>query len=139
MIILHAIIAQMPRVSSHFSCWMQSIIYWITVVGYFCIIFLLNVSMFVVVLIQLCRIKKQKQLGYQRKTMLQDVRSVAGITCLLGITWGLGFFSFGPGKTVIQYLFAIFNSLQGLFIYSSSSVKTLGLATNTVQSYNLYN
>ncbi|XP_073472560.1 adhesion G-protein coupled receptor G2 isoform X3 [Aquarana catesbeiana] len=106
-----------PNGAADYFCWMQSIIYWITVVGYFCIIFLLNVSMFVVVLIQLCRIKKQKQLGYQRKTMLQDVRSVAGITCLLGITWGLGFFSFGPGKTVIQYLFAIFNSLQGFFIF----------------------
>ncbi|XP_077336872.1 adhesion G-protein coupled receptor G2 isoform X2 [Lithobates pipiens] len=106
-----------PNGAADYFCWMKGIIYWITVVGYFCIIFLLNVSMFVVVLIQLCRIKRQKQLGYQRKTMLQDVRSVAGITCLLGITWGLGFFSFGPGKTVIQYLFAIFNSLQGFFIF----------------------
>ncbi|XP_040194154.1 adhesion G-protein coupled receptor G2 isoform X2 [Rana temporaria] len=106
-----------PNGAADYFCWMKSIVYWITVVGYFCVIFLLNVSMFVVVLIQLCRIKKQKQLGYQRKTMLQDIRSVAGITCLLGITWGLGFFSFGPGKTVIQYLFAIFNSLQGFFIF----------------------
>nr|DBA34128.1 TPA: hypothetical protein GDO54_001724 [Pyxicephalus adspersus] len=106
-----------PNGSADYFCWMKDIIYWITVVGYFCAIFLLNVSMFVVVLIQLCRIKKQKQLGYQRKTFLQDVRSVAGITFLLGITWGLGFFSFGPGKTVIQYLFTIFNSLQGFFIF----------------------
>ncbi|CAI9532543.1 unnamed protein product, partial [Staurois parvus] len=49
--------------------------------------------------------------------MLQDIRSVAGITFLLGITWGLGFFSFGPGKIVIQFLFTIFNSLQGFFIF----------------------
>ncbi|XP_018410342.1 PREDICTED: adhesion G-protein coupled receptor G2 [Nanorana parkeri] len=106
-----------PNGAADYFCWMKPTIYWITVVGYFCTIFLLNVSMFVVVLIQLCRIKKQKQLGYQRKTFLQDIRSVAGITFLLGITWGLGFFSFGPGKTVIQYLFAIFNSLQGFFIF----------------------
>ncbi|XP_068126081.1 adhesion G-protein coupled receptor G2 isoform X2 [Hyperolius riggenbachi] len=106
-----------PNGSADYFCWMQPIIYWITVVGYFCLIFLLNVSMFVVVLIQLCRIKKQKQLGYQRKTTLQDVRSVAGITFLLGITWGLGFFSFGPGKVAIQYLFTIFNTLQGFFIF----------------------
>ncbi|KAM5180759.1 adhesion G-protein coupled receptor G2 [Mantella aurantiaca] len=106
-----------PNGAADYFCWMKGIIYWITIVGYFCVIFLLNVSMFVVVLIQLCRIKKQKQLGYQRKTFLQDIRSVAGITFLLGITWGLGFFSFGPGKTIIQYLFTIFNSLQGFFIF----------------------
>ncbi|KAG8589994.1 hypothetical protein GDO81_006590 [Engystomops pustulosus] len=106
-----------PNGSTDNFCWVDTTVFWITVVGYFAIIFLLNVSMFVVVLIQLCRIKKQKQLGYQRKTTLQDLRSVAGITFLLGITWGLGFFSFGPGRTVIMYLFTIFNSLQGFFIF----------------------
>ncbi|XP_075052633.1 adhesion G-protein coupled receptor G2 isoform X2 [Mixophyes fleayi] len=106
-----------PNGSADYFCWMDDMIFWITVVGYFGLIFLLNVSMFVVVLIQLCRIKKQKQLGYQRKTTLQDLRSVAGITFLLGITWGLGFFSFGPGKVAIMYLFTIFNTLQGFFIF----------------------
>ncbi|XP_063811797.1 adhesion G-protein coupled receptor G2 isoform X2 [Pseudophryne corroboree] len=106
-----------PNGSADYFCWMDDTVFWITIVGYFGIIFLLNVSMFVVVLIQLCRIKKQKQLGYQRKTTLQDMRSVAGITFLLGITWGLGFFSFGPGKVAIMYLFTIFNTLQGFFIF----------------------
>ncbi|XP_075119683.1 adhesion G-protein coupled receptor G2 isoform X2 [Leptodactylus fuscus] len=106
-----------PNGSTDYFCWVNDTVFWVTVVGYFAIIFLLNVSMFVVVLIQLCRIKKQKQLGYQRKTTLQDLRSVAGITFLLGITWGLGFFSFGPGTTVVMFLFTIFNSLQGFFIF----------------------
>ncbi|XP_069617620.1 adhesion G-protein coupled receptor G2 isoform X1 [Ranitomeya imitator] len=106
-----------PNGSTDYFCWVNDIVFWITIVGYFGIIFLLNVSMFVVVLIQLCRIKKQKQLGYQRKTTIQDLRSVAGITFLLGITWGLGFFSFGPGRTAMMYLFTIFNSLQGFFIF----------------------
>ncbi|KAM8977104.1 adhesion G-protein coupled receptor G2 [Pelodytes ibericus] len=106
-----------PNGSSDYFCWIDDIVFYITVIGYFGIIFLLNISMFVVVLIQLCRIKKQKQLGYQRKTTFQDLRSVAGITFLLGITWGLGFFSWGPGKVVIVYLFTIFNTLQGFFIF----------------------
>ncbi|XP_073523555.1 adhesion G-protein coupled receptor G2 isoform X2 [Phyllobates terribilis] len=106
-----------PNGSADYFCWVNDVVFWITIVGYFAIIFLLNVSMFVVVLIQLCRIKKQKQLGYQRKTTFQDLRSVAGITFLLGITWGFGFFSFGPGRTAMMYLFTIFNSLQGFFIF----------------------
>ncbi|XP_006835743.1 PREDICTED: G-protein coupled receptor 64 [Chrysochloris asiatica] len=99
-------------------CWINSnMVFYITVVGYFCVIFLLNVSMFIVVLIQLCRIKKKKQLGAQRKTSIQDLRSVAGLTFLLGITWGFAFFAWGPVNVAFMYLFAIFNTLQGFFIF----------------------
>ncbi|NXG42747.1 AGRG2 protein, partial [Psilopogon haemacephalus] len=51
------------------SCWIKNrVVFYTTAVGYFCLIFLINISMFIVVLIQLCRIKKKKQLGAQRKT-----------------------------------------------------------------------
>uniref|UniRef100_A0A8B9F1L9 Adhesion G-protein coupled receptor G2 n=1 Tax=Amazona collaria TaxID=241587 RepID=A0A8B9F1L9_9PSIT len=96
-------------------CWIKNrIVFYITAVGYFCVIFLINVSMFIVVLIQLCRIKKKKQLGAQRKTSIQDLRSVAGLTFLLGITWGFAFFTVND---VFTYLFTIFNTLQGFFIF----------------------
>ncbi|NXQ58217.1 AGRG2 protein, partial [Anthoscopus minutus] len=96
-------------------CWIKNrIVFYITAVGYFCLIFLINISMFIVVLIQLCRIKKRKQLGAQRKTSIQDLRSVAGLTFLLGITWGFAFFTVNE---VFTYLFTIFNTLQGFFIF----------------------
>ncbi|XP_042724173.1 adhesion G-protein coupled receptor G2 isoform X1 [Lagopus leucura] len=96
-------------------CWIKNrIVFYITAVGYFCVIFLINISMFIVVLIQLCRIKKKKQLGAQRKTSIQDLRSVAGLTFLLGITWGFAFFTVNE---VFTYLFTIFNTLQGFFIF----------------------
>ncbi|XP_029420645.1 adhesion G-protein coupled receptor G2 isoform X2 [Nannospalax galili] len=99
-------------------CWINSnAVFYITVVGYFCVIFLLNVSMFIVVLVQLCRIKKKKQLGAQRKTSIQDLRSISGLTFLLGITWGFAFFAWGPVNVTFMYLFAIFNTLQGFFIF----------------------
>ncbi|KAK9401985.1 adhesion G-protein coupled receptor G2 [Crotalus adamanteus] len=107
-----------PNGSSDEFCWIKNdIVFYITVVGYFCTIFLLNISMFIVVLIQLCRIKKKKQLGAQRKTSIQDLRSVAGLTFLLGITWGFAFFAWGPVNLIFMYLFAIFNTLQGFFIF----------------------
>nr|XP_015106215.1 adhesion G-protein coupled receptor G2 isoform X2 [Vicugna pacos] len=107
-----------PNGSPDDFCWINSnAIFYITVVGYFCVIFLLNVSMFIVVLVQLCRIKKKKQLGAQRKTSIQDLRSVAGLTFLLGITWGFAFFAWGPVNVTFMYLFAIFNTLQGFFIF----------------------
>ncbi|KAF3812908.1 hypothetical protein GH733_019250 [Mirounga leonina] len=107
-----------PNGSPDDFCWINSnAVFYITVVGYFCLIFLLNVSMFIVVLVQLCRIKKKKQLGAQRKTSIQDLRSVAGLTFLLGITWGFAFFAWGPVNVTFMYLFAIFNTLQGFFIF----------------------
>uniref|UniRef100_F6ZAD7 Adhesion G-protein coupled receptor G2 n=1 Tax=Ornithorhynchus anatinus TaxID=9258 RepID=F6ZAD7_ORNAN len=107
-----------PNGSPDEFCWIKNnVVFYITVVGYFCVIFLLNVSMFIVVLIQLCRIKKKKQLGTQRKTSIQDLRSVAGLTFLLGITWGFAFFAWGPVNLIFMYLFAVFNTLQGFFIF----------------------
>lgn len=43
----------------------------------------------------------------------QDICSLLGIVTLLGITWGLVFFSFGQLGTAGLYLFCILNSLQG--------------------------
>uniref|UniRef100_H3AFI5 Adhesion G-protein coupled receptor G2 n=1 Tax=Latimeria chalumnae TaxID=7897 RepID=H3AFI5_LATCH len=101
-----------------FSCWIKNdITFYVSVVAYYCLIFLLNISMFIVVLTQLCRIKNKRQLGSPQKSTLRDLRSVAGLTFLLGITWGFAFFAWGPVNLPFLYLFAIFNSLQGFFIF----------------------
>ncbi|XP_040006723.1 adhesion G-protein coupled receptor G2 isoform X2 [Xiphias gladius] len=94
-------------------CWLKNdIAFYVAVVAYFCVIFLLNLIMFIVVLVQLCRIKRQNPHNVRHRTTLQDVRSVAGITILLGLTWGFAFFAWGPVNLPFMYLFAIFNSLQ---------------------------
>lgn len=37
------------------SCWIQNpVVFYTTCVGYFCLVFLLNVAMFVVVMMQIC-------------------------------------------------------------------------------------
>lgn len=100
--------------SSPVSCWLKNdVAFYVAVVAYFCIIFVINLIMFVVVLVQLCRIKRQNPHNSTHRTTMQDVRSVSGITILLGLTWGFAFFAWGPVNTAFMYLFAIFNSLQG--------------------------
>uniref|UniRef100_A0A4W5JDH7 Si:dkey-259j3.5 n=1 Tax=Hucho hucho TaxID=62062 RepID=A0A4W5JDH7_9TELE len=99
-------------------CWLKSnIAFYVSVVAYFCVIFLLNLSMFVVVMVQLCRIKSQNPHNMRHRNGLQDLRSVVGITLLLGLTWGFAFFAWGPVNLAFMYLFAIFNSFQGFFIF----------------------
>ncbi|XP_041089254.1 adhesion G-protein coupled receptor G2-like [Polyodon spathula] len=73
--------------------------------------------MFIVVLVQLCRIKSQKHHTSQRGSSFRDIKSVAGLTFLLGITWGFAFFAWGAVQLAFMYLFAIFNTLQGFFIF----------------------
>ncbi|KAK2828598.1 hypothetical protein Q5P01_019632 [Channa striata] len=99
-------------------CWLKNdIAFYVAVVAYFCIIFLFNLIMFIVVLVQLSRIKRQNPHNMQHRSTLEDVRSVAGLTILLGLAWGFAFFAWGPVNLAFQYLFAIFNSFQGFFIF----------------------
>ncbi|XP_034406831.1 adhesion G-protein coupled receptor G2 isoform X2 [Cyclopterus lumpus] len=104
--------------SSDDFCWLANdIAFYVAVVAYFCVVFIFNIAMFIVVLVQLCRLKRQNPHNMQHRTTLQDVRSVAGIMILLGLTWGFAFFAWGPLNLPFMYLFAIFNSLQGFFIF----------------------
>ncbi|XP_059394607.1 adhesion G-protein coupled receptor G6-like [Carassius carassius] len=99
-------------------CWIKNdIVFYVAVVAYFCLVFLLNFTMFIVVLIQLCRIKRQNPHNVQNRSGWQEMRSVAGLTVLLGLTWGFAFFAWGPVNLAFMYLFAIFNTLQGFFIF----------------------
>lgn len=86
--------------------------FYVTVVAFIVLVLLCNICVFVVVLIQIRKMKANKPSGNGRMS-LRDLRTVASLTVLLGLTWITGFFSFGPGRVVLIYLFTIFNSLQG--------------------------
>ncbi|KAL0994020.1 hypothetical protein UPYG_G00116830 [Umbra pygmaea] len=99
-------------------CWLKNnTAFYVSVVAYFCVIFLFNLIMFVVVMVQLCRIKRQNPHNLKHRNGVQDLRSVIGLTLLLGLSWGFAFFAWGPVNTAFMYLFAIFNSFQGFFIF----------------------
>ncbi|XP_008299364.1 adhesion G-protein coupled receptor G6 isoform X3 [Stegastes partitus] len=103
--------------SSEF-CWIQNTaVFYITCVGYFCLVFLLNVAMFIVVMLQICGRNGKRSNRTLRDEVLRNLRSVISLTFLLGMTWGFALFAWGPVTLVFMYLFAIFNSLQGLFIF----------------------
>ncbi|XP_039601464.1 adhesion G-protein coupled receptor G2 isoform X2 [Polypterus senegalus] len=98
-------------------CWIKNdTAFYVSVVAYFCVVFLINLGMFIVVLVQLCRIKNQKHNHLKRNTF-RDMKSVAGLTFLLGITWGFALFAWGDANLPFMYLFTIFNTLQGFFIF----------------------
>ncbi|CAH1255346.1 ADGRG7 [Branchiostoma lanceolatum] len=47
----------------------------------------------------------------------QNLRIAIAVMVLVGLTWIFGFFMISDGRIVFSYLFCIFNSLQGFFIF----------------------
>ncbi|XP_066471322.1 adhesion G-protein coupled receptor G6 isoform X1 [Tiliqua scincoides] len=99
-------------------CWIKhSIVFYVTCVTYFGIMFLMNIAMFVVVMMQICGRNGKRSNRTMQEEILRNLRSVISLTFLLGMTWGFAFFAWGPLYLPFMYLFCIFNSLQGLFIF----------------------
>ncbi|XP_063409250.1 adhesion G protein-coupled receptor F5-like isoform X2 [Mytilus trossulus] len=53
----------------------------------------------------------------KKEKLITGVRSIAILSPVFGLTWLFGMFSFHKSTVVFSYLFVIFNSLQGLFIF----------------------
>eukprot|EP00070_Physeter_catodon_P043282 XP_028350176.1 adhesion G-protein coupled receptor G6 isoform X3 [Physeter catodon] len=99
-------------------CWINDpVIFYVTCAGYFGLMFFLNVAMFIVVMVQICGRNGKRNSRTPREEILRSLRSVVSLTFLLGMTWGFAFFAWGPLNVPFMYLFSIFNSLQGLFIF----------------------
>ncbi|NWY55514.1 AGRG5 protein, partial [Chionis minor] len=88
-------------------CWLTSLPAHYATLCYAGLILLFNTLVLGRVMMLLRRNRWQK--GQARK----DWVTVLGLTCLLGTTWGLAFFSFGVFLMPQLYLFTILNSLQG--------------------------
>ena len=50
-------------------------------------------------------------------TRIKMVRIACTCTCIMGLSWILGIFALGEGAEIFSWLFTIFNSLQGFFIF----------------------
>ncbi|XP_071013695.1 adhesion G-protein coupled receptor G5-like isoform X1 [Oncorhynchus clarkii lewisi] len=88
----------------------------VTTVGLFALVFVFNLGMLAVTMRRLKSLRTE-QTSREKGRARRDTCTVLGITCLLGITWGIIFFSFGQLTTPGLYLFCVLNSLQGFFIF----------------------
>ncbi|XP_030582170.1 adhesion G-protein coupled receptor G1-like [Archocentrus centrarchus] len=90
----------------------------VTTAGLFSMVFFFNMIMFGVTVRRVFSVGHRKKFGHiDRKRVGQHICRLLGVSALLGITWGLVFFSFGSLTTPGVYLFCILNSLQGFFIF----------------------
>ncbi|XP_052078889.1 adhesion G protein-coupled receptor B1-like [Mytilus californianus] len=97
-------------------CWLtvESKLIWAFVAPALFVV-MMNMVILVIMIYKLLTIR-----GLSAKTLQQKakagIKSICVIFPLFGITWVLGAFSVNEDLVVFQYLFAVFNSLQGFFI-----------------------
>ncbi|KAK6298391.1 hypothetical protein J4Q44_G00314460 [Coregonus suidteri] len=100
-------------------CWIQSnVFFYVTVVAFVLLVLVFNVVVFIVVLVQIRHMQTNKPAATgNKRCAMHDLRAVASLTFLLGLTWPIAFFTWGPARVPMLYLFSVLNSLQGFFIF----------------------
>lgn len=90
----------------------------VSTVGIFSLVFAFNLIMFAITVRSVFSLLHKKEYGQSNcDRAKQNIAMLVGVTILLGITWGLIFFSFSELTTAGLYLFCILNSTQGVFIF----------------------
>ncbi|KAL2094694.1 hypothetical protein ACEWY4_009413 [Coilia grayii] len=103
--------------SDDMFCWVQDdVTFYVSVVGYILLVLLCNSAVFLVVLVQLRNMRLNRPAG-TCSDLRKDLRGVASLTFLLGLTWVVALFAWGPVKVPLLYTFSILNSLQGFFLF----------------------
>ncbi|XP_023208170.1 adhesion G-protein coupled receptor G2-like [Xiphophorus maculatus] len=85
-------------------------------IGFYSIVFVFTLTVFVVTVVQIKHFSSKKEKTQDISTKKRFF-SLLGLFCLLGITWGFAFFSYGPLLLPSYYIFTILNSFQGFFLF----------------------
>ncbi|KAJ7332869.1 hypothetical protein JRQ81_015049 [Phrynocephalus forsythii] len=104
---------------THMNCWLshEAGFVW-SFMGPVCVIIVINFVFFCLILMNLHKnlASLNSEVTTIRNTRSLLFKAIAHVF-ILGVTWFLGLFQFGPQADVMAYLFTITNSLQGIFIF----------------------
>ncbi|XP_062577728.1 adhesion G protein-coupled receptor L3-like [Saccostrea cucullata] len=87
-------------------------------VGPVACIVLINIVIVIILSVTLCSIGFTPQ-DKRRNKILAGIKSICTLLPVLGVTWLFGLLSINEDVVVFQYIFALLNSFQGLFIFIS--------------------
>ena len=86
-----------------------------------CLIILMNIVLLSLVIHSVhytpANIRSSKKESSKKAYMFKLTKITIACSALLGIAWLFGVLAVGKLTTVMQYLFCIFNSLQGMFVF----------------------
>ncbi|MGH0179478.1 UNVERIFIED_CONTAM: hypothetical protein FKN15_002067 [Acipenser sinensis] len=86
-------------------------LYYIANIGYLAVVFTFNTFMLGVTVVKLMSIRSTSS-PIEKRRAWKDICTILGLSSLLGTTWGLAFFTFGPLSLPGLYFFCVLNSLQ---------------------------
>ncbi|KAF7701443.1 hypothetical protein HF521_002608 [Silurus meridionalis] len=103
----------LPLANSEMFCWVsEDVVFYVCVVGVVGVVLLVNISVFLMVLLQMRRACLSEHSG-----VMKELRGITSLTLLLGLTWSAAFLTWGDARIPLLYMFSILNSLQGFFIF----------------------
>ncbi|KAJ8269938.1 hypothetical protein GJAV_G00108460 [Gymnothorax javanicus] len=108
-------------------CWITDVmVHYILNIGFYAVVFLFTTGVFVVVATRLNYAKRANE--SKKGGGWGAVFAILSLCCLLGITWGFAFFSYGAFRIPSYYIFTILNSFHGffMFLYYYNTSKTAG-------------
>ena len=80
------------------------------------LVLIINTIAFILIIRSLLK-SGSKVAADKRATGLQQARRASAIMVVLGLTWLFGVLAVRDAKLIFQYLFCIFNSIQGLLVF----------------------
>ncbi|XP_070568359.1 adhesion G-protein coupled receptor G2-like [Ptychodera flava] len=98
-------------------CWLSRYPFYGAFLAPLCLVLIFNSIIYCLVVYQICGLNSKAMTANERYSYLAQLRAAIGLMVLLGLTWVFAFFAVGQASLLFNYLFAIFNSLQGLFIF----------------------
>ncbi|KAL8588189.1 hypothetical protein ACOMHN_063585 [Nucella lapillus] len=100
-------------------CWLKTVPFYAAFVGPVGVILFINFTVFALVLRQILGLSSERKTKRTTDTfsVTQQLRGATGVAILLGLTWIFAIFAIGSASVPLYYLFAIFNTLQGVWIF----------------------
>ncbi|XP_052007222.1 adhesion G protein-coupled receptor G3-like isoform X2 [Xyrauchen texanus] len=101
-------------------CWVttQTVSY-ITVNAYLGLVLLFNMAMLAVLVVKMRQLRSRSlKIKISERRVWKDWAALLGLSCILGVPWGLAFFTHGGLLSLPSlYVFSILNCFQGVFIF----------------------
>ncbi|XP_064832253.1 adhesion G protein-coupled receptor G3-like isoform X2 [Oncorhynchus masou masou] len=98
-------------------CWLTDSALNTVSFSYFVLTFAVNMLCFGSVTVKVVRAHRQSPVLRERGMNRGTVLSLLGLAWLLGVSWGVLLFQFGPLRETAFYIFCTINSLHGLFLF----------------------
>ncbi|KAG5266197.1 hypothetical protein AALO_G00250850 [Alosa alosa] len=110
------------------TCWIKdTTVHFVVNIGYYALVFLFTLGIFFVVVQKILMSSKLKVKDAKTPSVSKNIMAIMSLLALLGLTWGVAFFSYGPMMIPSYYIFCVLNAFQGffLFIYYYNNSKDL--------------